>query len=313
MPPAPTVLVADDSATVRAVVSVELEAAGYQVVEAVDGLQAVELCRTKDVDVVLLDVEMPGLDGWGTVERLKQDALTADVPVVFLTGRSAAEDVVHALELGAHDFVVKPPRPAELRARVASALRVKELQDALRERAAELERIGRTDDLTGLHNRRYGDEQLRAALSWARRHDEPMAVLLVDVDRFKQVNDRLGHQGGDAVLSAVAERLRANARAEDVVARWGGEEFLVVSRLADLTHATLLAERIRSAVADRPVTVHGAQLTVTASVGGTAGVVDAGTTAEALLAAADRNLYRAKDEGRDRVVVSAVPAPDRAV
>ena len=302
------VLVVDDSATVRAVVAVELETAGYTVLEADDGLTAVQTCRSRPVDVVLLDVEMPGLDGWGAVEQLKRDPMPADVPVVFLTGRSAAEDVVHALELGAHDFVSKPPRPAELRARVASALRVKELQDALRERAADLERLGRTDGLTGLHNRRYGDEQLRASLAWARRHHEPLAVLLVDVDRFKAVNDRHGHAGGDAVLRAVAERLRGTARAEDVVARWGGEEFLVVSREAEPERAGLLAERMRTTVSTSPVEADDLSVPVTVSVGVVAGLVGAATTAEDLLAEADRNLYRAKAEGRDRVVVTAVPA-----
>jgi two-component system, cell cycle response regulator len=288
------VLVAEDSATVRAIVRVELEEAGYAVVEAADGEQAVAVARESSPDVVLLDVEMPVLDGYGAIAALKGDPATRDVPVVFLTGDA---DVVRALDAGAHDYLRKPPQPGELRARVAAAVRVKALQDELRARADELDRVSRTDHLTGLHNRRHVEERLRGFRSGSRRHGFPVAVLVLDVDRFKQVNDTHGHAVGDEVLQEVARRLQACVREEDVVGRWGGEEFVVLALHADLDAATRLAERLRVAVAGAPVEVTGARLQVTVSVGAAAG-----TGGDDLVGLADRNLYAAKAAGRDRVV-----------
>jgi two-component system cell cycle response regulator len=248
----------------------------------------------RDVDVVLLDVEMPVLDGWATLAALKADPATAEVPVVFLTGLTDSADLVRALEQGAHDYVRKPPEPAELLARVRSATRMKALQDALRRQSAELDRQSRTDVLTGLHNRRHVEEQLQAQESAARRHGYPLAVLVVDVDRFKQVNDSLGHAAGDDVLRTVARTLRGTARFEDVVGRWGGEEFVVLAPYTDVAAGTALAERLRAAVAAETGGV-------TVSVGGAA---SGAPTVTDLLVTADANLYAAKDSGRNRVVVS---------
>ncbi len=301
------VLVADDSATVRMLVRVELELAGYEVLEAADGRLALELARGARVDVVLLDVEMPVLDGYATVTALKTDPATADVPVVFLTGRLGSEDVVRGLRLGGHDYLRKPPDPAALLARVAAAARVKALEDELRRRADELDRVSRTDVLTGLHNRRHAEEHLRRLSAAARRHGNPFAVLVADVDHFKRVNDTAGHAAGDAVLQAVAGVLQGSVRTEDLVARWGGEEFLVALPHTGARAAGVLAERLRARVAGLCVPVDGRSLRVTISIGGAA-TLDRGVPE--LLAAADRELYAAKDGGRDGVRVrDADPAP----
>jgi two-component system cell cycle response regulator len=179
-------LIADDSATVRALARMELESVGYAVVEASDGQQALDLALADPPDVVLLDIEMPVLDGYQTVMALKADARTADIPVVFLTGRIGSEDVVRALKLGGHDYLRKPPEAAELIARVHAALRVKQLQDELRSRADELDRVSRTDFLTGLHNRRHMEEHLRMLGAGAKRHGYPLAVMIVDVDHSRR-------------------------------------------------------------------------------------------------------------------------------
>ncbi|MDP3711697.1 MAG: diguanylate cyclase [Mycobacteriales bacterium] len=293
----PVVLLAEDSPTVRALVRVELEDAGYAVVEAADGRVAVDLARQSAPSVVLLDVEMPVLDGYGVIAELKVDPATRDVPVVILTGQA---DLVKALDAGAHDFVRKPPQQGELRARVAAAVRVKVLQDELRARADELERVSRTDHLTGLHNRRHIEEHLRRLRSGARRHGYPLAVLVIDVDHFKQVNDTLGHAGGDEVLIEVARRLGATVRREDLVGRWGGEEFIVLAPHTDLPAAAALGERLRMAVGGTPVLGGGRALTVTISVGAAAGDGD-----DDLVVQADRHLYAAKAAGRDRVEADA--------
>jgi two-component system cell cycle response regulator len=283
----------------------QLEARGLRVEEAEDGHQAVRGCRMLRPDVVLLDVEMPGLDGYTVLRILREDAELSEIPVVFLTAHAETEDVVRGLQLGAHDYLRKPFEPSELIARVSAALRVKSLQDELRRRNAELETVTRTDALTGICNRRHLEERLHGMLAAARRHRQPAAVLMIDVDHFKRVNDTLGHAGGDAVLRQVAERLHRRVRLEDVVGRWGGEEFVVLSDATDAAAAEVLAGRLLAAVGGSPFAIEGADdVGVTVSIGCAAGTDDA----EALLRRADTALYEAKSNGRNRVVVSGGPS-----
>ncbi len=302
------VLIADDSAVVRAVVREELESAGYDVVEAADGRQALDAVAGGRFSVLLLDVEMPVLDGFATITALKADPATSDLPVVFLTGRADTADVVEALRLGAHDYLRKPPERAELLARVSAAVEVTGLRQELRRRGEELDRQTRTDHLTGLFNRRHLEEHLTSMLSSARRHSHPLAVLLIDVDHFKRVNDTSGHQAGDTVLIELARRMTHVVRSEDVLGRWGGEEFLLLCPLTDLDGATVLAERLRAAVGSEPVAMTDvAPLPVTVSIGGAVlpgeGAADA---REVLLRAADEQLYLAKDAGRDRARLTSL-------
>ena len=303
----PTVVVADDSPTVRALVRVRLESAGYRVVEAADGRQALDAVAAGGVDVLLLDVEMPVLDGHATITALKADPATAGVPVVFLTARGGGDDVVEALRLGATDYLRKPPDDAELLARVGAALEVARLHAELAQRTAELDRVSRTDHLTGLHNRRHLDEALASVTASARRHAFPYSVLLLDVDHFKRVNDRGGHEAGDVVLQVVAQRLQRGVRAEDLVGRWGGEEFIVLAPHTDVAGARVLAERLRASVAAAPVDTPAGEFAVTVSVGG-ATTAAPGPTADPLLRAADACLYVAKTSGRDRCEVRALTA-----
>jgi two-component system cell cycle response regulator len=302
-----TVLVADDSATVRALVRLELESAGYAVVEAKHGLEALDVARAGGVDVVLLDVEMPVLDGFGTIKALKADASTSDLPVVFLTSRSDSENIVEALRLGAHDYLRKSPEPAELLARVGAAAQVTELRAELRRRSEELERMSRTDHLTGLANRRSLDAELSTLAGSSRPYRYPITVLLVDVDHFKRVNDTLGHGAGDVVLVEVARRLASCVRGEDAVGRWGGEEFLVLAPNTDVAGAEILAERLRRVVADEPVEAGSCALEVHISVGGATAPMP-GVVADALLRVADANLYAVKEAGRNGCRVGTVPA-----
>ena len=232
-----TVLIADDSLVIRAVVRGGLEDEGYHVTEAVDGLAALAQCRQDPPDVILLDVEMPGIDGFQVLRILKRDADLKDIPVVFLTSRSDIDDVVAGLRGGAHDYLKKPFEHVELLARVGSAVHVKKLQDQLRQRNVELDRMSRTDALTGLYNRRHLDEELVRQQSDAHRHHDPLCVLLLDIDHFKKINDSFGHPAGDLVLCAFADRLRSELRSSDIAGRWGGEEFLIIMPRTDLAGA----------------------------------------------------------------------------
>ena len=214
-----TVLVADDSEVVRAVLRLELEGQGHTVVTVGDGRAALEACRAYRPDVILLDVNMPSMDGYSVLDYLQEDEELRGVPVVFLTSQDSTEHAVAALESGAQDYLRKPFEPVELAARVAAAARVKRLRDQLRQRNEELEQAVRVDLLTAVYNRRHLSEQLGAMASSARRHGRGLCLLLADVDELKAVNERHGHEVGDIALKAVAERLRERVRAEDVVGR----------------------------------------------------------------------------------------------
>jgi two-component system cell cycle response regulator len=246
------------------------------------------------------------LDGFGVLAAIKDDAVSADTPVVFLTARDGTKDLVEALEHGAHDYLRKPFDENELLARVRAAHRVKTLQDELRLRNGELAVMSRTDPLTGLWNRRYVEEQLPGAESLARRHGTPLSAIMIDIDHFKMINDTVGHAGGDVVLTEVARRLKGCVRTEDLLARWGGEEFLAVLPLGGPEGAMSLAERIRTAVSAEPVVLNRGQgLTVTVSAGCASLVGGEGISA--MVARADAALYEAKGAGRNRVVASTEP------
>jgi two-component system cell cycle response regulator len=297
------VLLVEDSAAIRALVRRMLVAGGHTVVEAAGGAAALAVCREQQPDVMLLDVEMPEMSGWDVLAAMKADPDLRDVPVVFLTGRSDTTDMVDGLRLGAHDYLRKPCEPTELLARVQAAARVKRLQDELRQRNEDLDRISRTDALTGLRNRRHVEEYLVKLTSLARRNAEPIAVLVIDIDHFKSVNDRHGHEAGDAVLREVAGRMLGSVRLEDMVGRWGGEEFLVVLPNTAAEGAAELAERLRQVVAETPCRLaDGDAVQVTISVGCAASLID---DAGRLVRSADAAMYEAKESGRNRVVMAA--------
>lgn len=306
---AATVLIAEDSLVVRAVVRRHLEEQGYSVVEAHDGESALAECESAQPDVVLLDIEMPGLDGHQVLAALKRDPSLCDLPVVFLSGRTSTDDVVTGLSMGAHDYLKKPFEPSELIARVTSAVRLKRLQDQLRARNVELDRISRTDALTGLFNRRHLDELIQGLAPTAVRDGREVGVLMFDIDFFKRINDSVGHAGGDAVLKEFSRRIVAQLPGDAVAGRWGGEEFIVFMPDTDEHRALEVANRIRLDVADAPFAVDpGERLAVTVS-GGCA--TSDGSDPEGLVRMADAALYVAKESGRNRVVPSHEPVDAR--
>jgi diguanylate cyclase (GGDEF)-like protein len=290
------VLVADDSRVARSLLRAQLAARGYEVTEAADGDQALQLARSEAPDVVLLDIELPGEDGFEVLARMKADPELRHVPVVFLTRRTGTDDVVRGLECGAQDYLRKPVEASELVARIHAAVRAKTLQDRLRSANAELERSASTDPLTGLYNRRIVDEELKRLVSRATRHGHPFVLVMLDVDHFKLINDSHGHQTGDAALVIVAQRLRQALDREDMLGRWGGEEFVVLAPEARVLQGSGLSERLCHAVARRAVAPHGIQIALTVSAG--YAMWRPGDDGDALLRRADSGLYAAKSAGR---------------
>lgn len=255
-----------------------------------------------DAELILLGLGADGGDALRFASRLRAQTLLRDLPIVLVADPSQRALVLRGFDLGANDHVLRPVDPAELRARARNQVRRRRTQEMLR---AELDRsleLAVTDSLTGLRNRRYAMRHLDGLL-----RSTGATVFLIDVDRFKSVNDRLGHPVGDVVLREVAERLRAHVRASDVVARLGGEEFLVIAvgTIGDL--ARIVAERLRQVVAETTVRAGGENLAVTVSVG--VAEAAAGSPAEGLMKRVDDALYRAKEGGRDRVELDPPPAP----
>jgi diguanylate cyclase (GGDEF)-like protein len=292
------VLVAEDSLVVRALLRSHLRDQGYTVVEAADGEQALSRTRETQPDVILLDIEMPRLDGFAVLAELKDDEDLCDIPVVFISGRTTADDAVRGLSLGAHDYLRKPFEAAELAARVHAAMRTKTLQDQLRAANEELTRQAHTDALTGLPNRRHLDEELARLCSRSARHDRPLSLLMIDADHFKPINDEYGHSVGDRALVVCARRLSRRKRREDVLGRWGGEEFLLLAPDIDGDGALALAEAQRRTIADKVLGIDGLDIAMTISIGVAAW---RGDTPEDLLRRADAALYLAKERGRNRV------------
>jgi len=295
------VLLVAPSPVLRRDVGRLLDEQGYQVFDEADPERALGLARNCGPDVVLLDMQSPSSRA-DVVSSLHADAELADVPVVLLAAPLDLPALSHLLASGAHDVLRTPIEPLELAARVAAAVRVRTARLELDRRSAELYQVSRTDVLTGLYNRRHLLDQMRQLSSAARRHGAQLSVLLADVDNFKAINDTLGHAAGDAALLAVAERMQAGVRKEDVVGRWGGEEFLALLPNTDREGARLVGERLRSGVADPPVEMrdHGTRRRITVSVGVSA--ARHGDVEEAVRRA-DIALYAAKQSGRNRVCV----------
>jgi diguanylate cyclase (GGDEF)-like protein len=270
-------------------------AADCQVLMATSGAQALALCRDKQPDLVLLDVQMPGMDGFEICSRIKADSTLASIAIIFVTSNDLPEDETRGLEAGAADFITKPFNPAVVRARVRAQLTIKLQADLLREMAF-------IDGLTGVHNRRHFDEQLDVEMQRALRSRESLALVLTDVDFFKRYNDAYGHLAGDDCLRRVARTLKGCLRRPgDVLARYGGEEFCCILPDTDLSGALAVAEGMEAAV--RALQMEHAQSEVCGFVSVSLGVaVSQSGRGEAarLLSLADEQLYRAKALGRGR-------------
>ena len=298
------VLVADDDPIPRRVVEAALHQAGYEPVVAVNGEHALRiLSEPNSPRLVVLDWEMPRLDGLSVCRALRAGRQEPYVYVLLLTSNDRSEAIVEGLDAGADDYVTKPCDLDELKARLRAAVRILKLQDQLvASREASREQAMR-DGLTGLLNRAAVLDALQQECSRTDRIGGSFGVIMVDVDHFKSINDTHGHLVGDGVLREVAARLRTTLRTYDSIGRFGGEEFLVIAPGCGATGARELAERLRHAVSNTPITYSGRALAVTISLGVAAG---AGSPArDALLRGADEALYAAKSNGRNRAMSAA--------
>nr|WP_255568802.1 PleD family two-component system response regulator [Neoroseomonas alba] len=280
-------------------VATALAADGMVLDHAADEPTAWDQLQDSLHDLALLSVPLPGGDPLRLASRLRAHGDSRELPLVLLADEDQRQVVLRAFDLGVSDHVMRPIDAPELRARVRNQLRRRRYQELLRETLDRSLELAVTDALTGLRNRRYVRRHLESLL----RTGATAAVLVIDVDRFKPLNDRYGHAAGDLALKEVAARLREHLRAVDVVARYGGEEFLVVMAGAAEEEAGAAAERLRAAMADVPV-VAGPGITVTVTVSIGMAIARGQAAADGLIGAADAALYRAKGNGRNRVEVA---------
>jgi two-component system, cell cycle response regulator len=277
-----SVLLVEDSASQRAVITHRLLAAGYDVATAVDGTDCLRVLSGLRPDIVLLDVVMPGIDGWETLDSIRR---VSGVPVIMLTARAEEIDRVRGLRAGADDYIGKPFQQDELEARIEAVMRRAEL--------------GRRDALTGLPNRRTFEEHLESMFEPGAEIGKPFSLVLFDIDHFKRVNDTQGHTAGDQVLRDVATVAARQLRSSEQIFRIGGEEFAIVVH-GDRNAAVMVAERVRIAIQNEP-----RQPRLPTLSAGVAAFPEDARTREQLFHQADTALYAAKHEGRNTVSAAA--------
>jgi diguanylate cyclase (GGDEF)-like protein len=285
----------------------------YEILVATSGSRAIEVALKNQPDLILMDVVMPGMDGLETCRRLKENTLTAEIPVIFLTAMSESSDVIKGFEVGGQDYVVKPFNKIEVIARVKNHMELRKSKEKIKQYALELERkneelqqllqkveqIAITDFLTGITNRRFAIDRMNEELSRINRGEDAFSLLMIDIDNFKDINDSHGHECGDYILKDVVNLIKSVLRNYDMMARWGGEEFLVMLPSTEINDAKIVAEKIISNVRTQIFTYKGNSFHVTI----TAGVAQhqAGDDLDSIIKRADEAMYHGKKSGKNCV------------
>lgn len=287
------IAIVDDDSTSGRVIESCLRAAGYQTLLVQDPFSALATLGERLPDLILLDVAMPGLDGFQLCEQLRRNAALELVPIVFVTAKNDTAQKVRGLKVGGNDYIEKPFNPDELVARVSAHL----------ERLRTIRELAIRDSLTGVYNHKYFETLLANELRRAERYGQPLSLALLDVDHFKTINDTHGHLAGDAILGRFVRVITGQLRTTDVVGRWGGDEFVVLLTQTPLEGAEGVMGRIVRAVAQLGVTSQTTEeaIAVSTSIGLTAH--RSGDNERMIMERADLALYQAKQAGRARVAV----------
>ncbi len=298
-----SVLIIDDSPGARHQIIDGLKTADlFQVYhEAGSVVDGFKIALSDPLDVILCDLDMPDMDGFKFLSMIKTRKELQDIPVILVTGVNDQESKIHGLERGASDYLTKPYDPAELIARIKVQLKIKTLQDSLKKSNQALMELSNTDPLTHLSNRRYLMKTLEKELQRCERSQKSMALIMVDVDHFKPVNDTYGHQQGDVILQTLADQMKAHLRDYDLAARFGGEEFALVLPETTLSEAEQVAERLRIAISELRIPADHNEIRLTISLGVATYPHPKVRTVDNLILEADRALYNAKEKGRNRV------------
>jgi two-component system cell cycle response regulator len=298
-------LVVGDEATRKVVVHhISMLAMQAAHAESLDRAVTIAFEKSASLDCVIIDVGLPGLDAWDLMKRLRQEPETATIPVMVILGRPPSEtDMLKLIESGVMDHLVKPLSPTLVVAKVRAVSERSRMQRELKNKLRFALEYSAHDALTGLYNRRYFERRLREESAHAKRHKRPFALVLVDLDHFKVVNDTFGHEDGDRVLCHLAELLSETLREDDIACRFGGEEFVILLRATPGPAARVVANRLRSEVAANPIALgpKDEMRAVTLSGGVAAADERNNYDVENIIDRADKALYRAKRGGRNRI------------
>jgi two-component system, cell cycle response regulator len=298
------IIICDDNVRQAQRIATELAVEHRPIIE--EDPDKAHLSSRGPVDLLIINAAAKSFDGLRLAAQIRSDEATRHVPILAVIDPDDRQRMVKALEIGVNDVLPKPIDPQELAARARTQIKRKRYTDFLRKNLDHSLELAVTDQLTGLHNRRYMVGQLAALVARASRGGEPVGALMIDIDHFKKINDNFGHDIGDEVLREFAVRLASNVRAVDLPCRYGGEEFVVIMPDTPLAAAERIAERIRLHVAGSPFRVDGGKdlLSVTISIGVAATLGEADTP-ESLLKRADAAVYEAKSLGRNKVIAKA--------
>lgn len=302
------VLVVDDVRQNLKVVGTMLDQVGYQTTFSTSGYQALERVEMACPDLIILDLMMPGISGLDVCQTLMSNPKYREIPVIFLTASHRQDHLLKAFEVGAVDYVTKPFNAAELLARVRTHLELKHTRDQLRRALTELQRMATTDFLTGTLNRWRFFEAVQQEFERSRRYGKEFALLMIDIDRFKQINDTHGHLVGDEVLKRLAAAIQQSLRQVDYFGRYGGEEFSVLLPETELEQAQQVGDRLRSLVSSLEILVDEQVTSITVSIGITT-YDPKDVNIDAVFERADQALYQAKRTGRNRCCVYSEHPP----
>ena len=298
----PTILVVDDMTTTLLLLH-DLLKDTYEVKIAKSGTKALEILESpNDIDLILLDIEMPDINGYDVCKRIKNNETIKNIPIIFITGRTSQEDEEHGLNLGAIDYITKPFNKAIVKLRIKNYLNLKIKNDML-------EKLSMYDGLTNIRNRRFFDETFEKTFSEIKRDKKSLAVLMIDIDFFKPYNDNYGHGQGDETLRKVAKALEKTIkRASDFVARYGGEEFVILLKDINKDGVEAVANNLLNAVRELKITHEFSKIEnyVTISIGASFYNSNSDITKLELLLKADETLYNVKNSGRNNFAILEV-------
>lgn len=294
-----TILAVDDTVSNLDILSGLLTQ--YDIIDALSGKEALEILKEETIDLILLDIMMPNMDGFEVCDILKKDPKTKNIPIIFITALTDETTIEHAYEIGASDYITKPFKPKELLAKVKRELHIQNLIDTLEKSKIELELLASTDPLTKLYNRRYFTESSTQIVNLCKRNKDDLSIIIIDIDNFKAINDTYGHKVGDEVIIDIANKLLKDQRKSDISCRFGGEEFVILLPNTSYKIALSMAERLRTMVENTKLNLENKTITYTISLGVSNVDFERESSIEESLKRADRALYYSKENGKNQV------------